>query len=175
MTRSGPGSPRAEEEPRNLPGTRPPQPHCSPWKGCQKRACRSWQPFCPPATATMRRARRKRGGTDPPIRAHRHERADRQFAYAMMAQRHNVPSRARLTAAPIGPARYRTSLTRAVWSHRPITVSSYRKRSVSCSTPTRYASPVRPPRRPSRTDPPFLGAAGRWLTVARGPSSLTPA
>jgi len=45
VTRSGPGSPRAEEEPRNLPGTRPPQPKGSPWKGSQKRACRSWQPF----------------------------------------------------------------------------------------------------------------------------------
>lgn len=37
-------------------------------------------------------------------------RTDRQFAYAIMAQRHNVPSRATLTAVLIGTARYRSSL-----------------------------------------------------------------
>lgn len=90
MTRSGPGSPRAEEEPRNLPGTRPPQPHCSPWKGSQKRACRSWQPFYPPATATMRRARRKRGGTDPPIRAQRTHRSGSRMTSAAPADLSSV-------------------------------------------------------------------------------------
>src|SRR5258707_15278754 len=39
-----------------------------------------------------------------------HERTDRQFAYTIMAQRHNVPSRATLTGVPIGTARHRSSL-----------------------------------------------------------------
>jgi len=45
------------------------------------------------------------------VHAHRRDRTERQFAYAIMAQRHNVPSRARLTAVPIGTARYRSSHT----------------------------------------------------------------
>jgi len=51
----------------------------------------------------------------------RHERADRQFAYAIMAQRHNVPSRATATALRIGMARYRSSRTCGYRPHHATT------------------------------------------------------
>jgi len=40
-------------------------------------------------------------------------RTDREFAHAIMAQQHNVPPGATLTAVLIGAARYRSSRTRA--------------------------------------------------------------